>query len=344
MKFGVIIVNYNSAPWAVDAALSALGDDPAATAILVDNASTDDSRLFFADICNGAARPEAIAPPGAPEAPAFYDAQNLRASIVEPGEALNPEHRLTFVFASKNNGFAAGNNIGLSMLRMRNDIDAFLLLNPDAILAQGTFAAFRARLADRRVGMCGASVLRFENPNCVQAFGGAKLRRWILLGDNIGAGASLAAAPDQHVVERAIDYPLGCAIAFRKDFLHRVGDLDERYFLYYEEADWARRAAPFYSIGWAPKAVVYHRHGGAAGSNMDHGGRSPLSDYHMARSRMLFALKWRRALAPILAASSIFQSLRRLSRGHRAQAIGVIRGTFSPFGRKSPTRDHPNPN
>jgi GT2 family glycosyltransferase len=37
--------------------------------------------------------------------------------------------------------------------------------------------------------------------------------------------------------------------------------MNEDYFLYYEEADWATRGAPFFTLGYAPKSIVFHKSG-----------------------------------------------------------------------------------
>lgn len=329
MKTGAVIVNYNCAALALDAALSVLGDDWQAQVVIVDNASTDGSLQYFEDVFAGKLAHEPTSPATAQAAPIF-------AALSDVACGIGPENaaQLTVLGAEENKGFAAGCNLGLKFLQEAEDIDVFLLLNPDAVIAKGSLDAFRARLADPQAGLCGASVLRFENPACAQAFGGARLRPLTLLGENIGAGLSFDEAPDGETVERRMSYPLGAAMAFRKDYLDIAGYPDERFFLYYEEADWARRGLPSLRPVWARGAVVYHRHGAAAGSRQSAGERSALADYHMARSRMLYALKWRPHLLPALFLLSLGQSARRLCRGHWRQAkavvAGVVPGTPSP--------------
>lgn len=315
MKTGVVIVNYNCARYAVDAALSALGDDPSAAVVIVDNASTDGSHRYFHAVQNK----EACHEPASPNTTdvCFADISKVDFSIIA---------------AATNAGFASGCNIGLRNLQAGVDPDLYILLNPDAVLAAGSIKAFADRLKDEKAGLCGASVYRFENPDCAQALGGAHLNPWTLLGDNIAAGVK-GAPRDPAAVETAMSYPLGAAMACRRDYLETVGYLDERFFLYYEEADWARRGRSHYKLAWAPEAIVYHRHGAAAGSRVKAATRaphrSPLSDYHMARSRMLYALKWRPWLTPLLVASGLVQTIRRLLRGHWRQAGAVFSGSLA---------------
>jgi len=325
MRTGVVIVNYNCARYALDAALSALGDG-ADRVIIVDNGSRDSSRQYFEDVWAGRLvhGPETI---NADPAPAYADLAHISKQLVDDPAVMNGS-ALTVIFEQNNRGFAAGCNIGLRALIIARACDQYILLNPDAVLAVGAIAAFGRRLADPKTGLCGATVLRQAPPHCAQAFAGARLDPVTLLGNNIGAGKMLGEAPPLEAVEDVLDYPLGAAMACRSDYIDTAGFLDERFFLYYEEADWARAGAAQYRSAWAREAVVYHRHGAAAGSRREGGGRSALADYHMARSRILYAAKWRPVLLPLLVMAGVVQAVRRLLRGHWRQAKAVISGSL----------------
>ena len=64
-------------------------------------------------------------------------------------------------------------------------------------MSPSPLTAFAARLSDGRAGLCGATVVGFESPHPVQAFGGARLHPLLLIGGNIGEGARYADAPDR---------------------------------------------------------------------------------------------------------------------------------------------------
>ncbi len=331
MRFGVVIVNYQCASFAVDAALSALGDG-AAAAVIVDNASPDGSAAFIEAILSGetAHAPDAPREPIAGHAPRFADISELA-----PGA-------LSLIRSEINDGFASGCALGLKALAERDDIDAFVLLNPDATLAQGSLDAFAARLADARAGLCGASVVAFEPPHAAQAFGGAELTRFFHLGRNIGEGAAFSDAPPREQVEERLAYPIGAAMALRRDYLIRAGYPDARYFLYFEEPDWTLAGRPDFYPAWAPGAVAYHRYGAASKSERTEAGgpsrRSPLSDYHMARSRLLFALKWRPLTAPLVGVASLAQAAIRVLRSQPDNAAAVLRGGLPGAPRRFQTR------
>ena len=327
---GAVIVNYNSARLALDAALSVLGDEPQARVVIVDNASTDDSIAYFESTFSDRRHDSAVPC----DTVCFASIEALGTAIIGRGGKSNAA--LTVLCSNANSGFAAGCNIGLAFLKEAFDPAVYLLLNPDAVVAQGSLQAFARKLARKNAGLCGASILQFEAPHKAQAFGGAKLHPMTLLGENIGAGISLNDAPDVAPVESQMSYPLGAAMTFRRDYFEKVGPLDERFFLYYEEADWAARGARAgFQPVWAPEAVVFHRHGAAAGSRLPQGGRSVLADHHMARSRMLFALKWRPLLVPFLLVLAAGQSFRRALRGEWRQAAALLNGAVLSWGKTS---------
>jgi hypothetical protein len=93
------------------------------------------------------------------------------------------------------------------------------------------------------------------------------------------------------------EYALGCALFFRSNIVEKIGLLEPKFFLIYEEADWcfrARRAG--YKCYIVPKAKVWHK------ISVSFGGKeSPLHTYFMTRNRLLFAernlpIKWRYAI------------------------------------------------
>jgi N-acetylglucosaminyl-diphospho-decaprenol L-rhamnosyltransferase len=58
-----------------------------------------------------------------------------------------------------------------------------------------------------------------------------------------------------------VDWLMGSAMMVRKSDLEKVGGFDERYFMYFEDVDWARR---FWESGlkvvYFPKVTMYHHH------------------------------------------------------------------------------------
>ena len=73
------------------------------------------------------------------------------------------------------------------------------------------------------------------------------------------------------------------AAAFRE-----VGLLDERFFMYYEETDWLRRAlAAGFRLRYDPEAVVYHMESASSGG----GWMTPFKHYYATRNRLYLVRK-----------------------------------------------------
>jgi GT2 family glycosyltransferase len=81
-------------------------------------------------------------------------------------------------------------------------------------------------------------------------------------------------------------------------FLHNVGLMEESYFLYFEEIDWAVRAAPHWTTATAVASVVYHKEGGSIGT-ASRGKRSCLSQYYLNRNLIRFYALRKPWLLPI---------------------------------------------
>ncbi|HMR76964.1 MAG TPA: hypothetical protein PKD61_17715, partial [Polyangiaceae bacterium] len=171
------------------------------------------------------------------------------------------------------------------------------------------------------IGMCGATVVYHREPASVQAFAGASFRPWFARARHLGAHARLSAPRDRAAVEQDLDYLLGAAMMVSRALLERVGLMDERYFLYYEEVDWATRAKRAgFSLAWAPDAVVLHKEGATIGSSFVPAQRSLLSEYYLVRSAVLFTRKLYPQYLPSVVMYSLVRTLRWLLAGDLKRA------------------------
>lgn len=180
-----------------------------------------------------------------------------------------------------NTGFAHGNNVALSVARGR----AVLLLNNDTVLSPGTLDTMM-RFLDRHAdaGIVGPRVLNPDGtlqPSC-RDFPSlpAMLFRALYLDKlfpNHPLTGSLMMSHWDYVSDREVDAVSGCCLLARRTMIDQVGPLDERFFMYYEEIDWAYRAR---QLGWrvlfTPSARIIH-----------YGGQSANLDW--ARVRMLYS-------------------------------------------------------
>ena len=109
----------------------------------------------------------------------------------------------------------------------------------------------------------------------------------------------------------------GCCMMVRKEVFERVGNFEEKYFLYYEDSDLSIRCRKKgFKIIYVPGSIIFHKNAGSAG-----GSGSELQDYYITRNRLVFGLKY----APIRAKIALFkESLIFLISGRYWQKRGVF--------------------
>jgi PST family polysaccharide transporter len=165
----------------------------------------------------------------------------------------------------ENVGFAAANNHALASARGRY----VLLLNPDCVVAEGSFVSLLKEL-DARPEVGVASVIQRAPDGALQY----SIRRypspWLDLGEAIGAARLIGIGawrqeetrPQCYELPWTADWLVGAFLLARAEAIAEVGLLDERFFLYSEETDWCYR---FRLAGWQllhlPTMTVIHHTG-----------------------------------------------------------------------------------
>lgn len=151
----------------------------------------------------------------------------------------------------RNLGFSGGNNAGIREV-MRRQVEYVWLLNNDTQPASGVLQELvRTAEADYRLGAVG-SVLRYaSSPQKIQAWGGG----WISLWTGYSSHATAPPKPG-----RRLDFLTAASMLVRRKALEDVGLMDDRFFLYWEDAELCFR---FRKNGWglgvAPNAIVLHK-------------------------------------------------------------------------------------
>lgn len=243
-----------------------------------------------------------------------------------------PDHdanrrRLWIAQTGHNGGYAYGNNVGIRLGLAAPDVDYVWVLNNDTVVDPGALTALVAKVqADPTIGLCGALVLYQDSPDVVQTLGGGRFRPSRARCEQIGTGLSRSALPAPETVEAEMSYVNGAATLASRAMIDAVGVMEEGYFLYYEEIDWATQArAAGFRLGYCPDAIVYHAVGAATGSN-DAGLPSPMSTYYMERSKFRFLRRHHPTVLavayPLLAKAALLLT----AKGHRQHAKAMLAG------------------
>ena len=208
-----------------------------------------------------------------------------------------PRDYLNIIASQANLGFAGGNNLCIRLALADPGIEAVWLLNNDTEVLPDSLRALRDRMKeDARVGICGSTLVYHFDKQTVQAVAG----RYDIAhgaGHEIGQGLTIATLPERAEVESQMSYPPGASMLAWRKFIDQVGLMEERYFLYFEELDWALRGKPDFTVGWAPGSVVYHKEGGSIGTHA-RGRPSDLSLYYNLVNRLRVARRFRPAALP----------------------------------------------
>ena len=278
--FAVVIVSYRTPDLTAAAASSALSSGADAV-VVVDNCSGDDT------------------------------ADRLRSLS---------ESRLTVVESPVNSGFGSGANRAAREV----EADALLFLNSDAHLTptaadrlMSELRAWdgRAIVGPRLIGPDGhvehsAGLLPVPTDIAVRALGlhvvGWRLLSTPIIGALIRNTRFLREYATAEVAESALDtnFVSGACFAIGRDAFRQLGGFDERFFMYFEDADLCRRAAAAgMPIRYVPSALVTHVRGASTAGDYPFG---PLRSrsmrqylgkwYGLPGSVMALLLLWLRAM------------------------------------------------
>jgi N-acetylglucosaminyl-diphospho-decaprenol L-rhamnosyltransferase len=249
-SLAIVIVNYNTCDLLRDCLRSlAEGAQRCATVVwVVDNCSSDGS------------------------------AQMLRAEF--------PHVRL--IVSERNGGYAYANNLALqailedrgskiedrgcsarsSILDLRSSTDYVLLLNPDTVVPAGALDALVSYLeAHPAAGACGPKLLLADGSldlACRRAFPTPEVAFYRMTGlsrlfphsPRFGRYNMTFLDPD---VETEVDAVVGACMLVRGPVLREVGLLDETFFMYGEDLDWAYRIKQYgWKVMYVPSVTVHH--------------------------------------------------------------------------------------
>jgi len=252
-RLAVVLVNWNG--WqdtiaCLDSLLPTLA--PGSKVLVCDNASSDQSLQHLTRWAQ-----DKLGPTG-------FAVQD-RATTEMGGSPQDPP--LILVDTHANLGFAGGNNVGIRYA-LSAGYDYVWLLNNDTVVNERTAPALLERMQDDpRIGMCGSTMFYFDQPKVVQCLAGSSFDFARAIGQPIGFGQPFDPSTPIELVESKLAHISGASMMVSRTFLETVGLMDEGYFLYFEEIDWAIRASGRFKLGWAPLSFVWHKEGGSIGSS-----------------------------------------------------------------------------
>lgn len=157
-----------------------------------------------------------------------------------------------------NLGFAGGNNVGIRYA-LDEGADYIWLLNNDTKVFENTLEAFVAAGEENQdIGILGSPIYEMNEPEVLQTWGGGRINMWLGRATRCKQGETP-------------DYITGASMFVRRTVFNTIGLLDDKFFMYWEDADFSLRAAKH---GWKlyvePRARVLHKESASVGLKSYH--------------------------------------------------------------------------
>jgi len=252
--------------------------------------------------------------------------QYERKDAESGGNIEDNNYPLIIIQTGDNLGFAGGNNVGLKYAIAQGDFAYIWLLNNDTVVEARALSALVKRMQEKpNAGICGSTLMYYNDPKKIQALGGAKYNKWLATVKHIDSNYNSKHITDTGSIEDKIDYVVGASMHISKKYIDEIGLLSEDYFIYFEEIDWAIRAKGKFEIAYAPDSFVYHKEGASIGTSSQLNERSDLSDYYNIRNRVLITKKYFKNCITTVYLGIVATAINRLRRGQWVKAKTIIR-------------------
>jgi len=239
----------------------------------------------------------------------YYDTEDFSdaKTIQQKKIATNP---IIFIQSTHNNGFAAGNNIGINYALLQNDFKYIWLLNNDTVIENDTLSKMLNSVDDGNcVGIYG-TLLKDYYTNEIQTYGGY-INKFL--------GTSHYVQDESNLGK--VDFISGASMLITKNCLNSVGLLPENYFLYYEETDYCFKAKKHnFDIKVLPNIVVYHKEG----SSTNLSSKNIKMDLLFHENRLKFAKKYLSYIF-MVKLGFIVAALKRFKRFEIIQGINLLK-------------------
>lgn len=240
----VILINYNSYDDTIECVQSLKAQDYVNYKIIVvDNCSNDQSRL-------------------------------------KVNVALNAE--CDIILSKKNDGFAAGNNIGIRYAQKKYNPDYYWVLNNDTIVERDCLKRLINTVvgAQKNVGLGTGRIMHYYNREKIDYRGG--------FFDNKTGTAGYYSV--ENTPEREISFATGCFWLLPRKTIETIGLLSEEYFMYAEDTDYCCRIIRAgYAMIYCDDSVIYHKISASNGVN------SPFNQFYMTRNGLYIIKKYSRS-------------------------------------------------
>lgn len=174
-------------------------------------------------------------------------------------------NKLLIINNTKNIGYAGANNQGIKLAKG----EYIATLNPDVIvLRESIEKLFKFLENNPDVAIAGPQLLNPDKSIQYSCCRFPKVYTPAIRRTFLGKLPLFKKERDRYLMldfdhkkTKQVDWLIGAALMMRKSALDKIGLLDERFFLYFEDVDLARRIQKAgYTVMYYPKSKMYHFH------------------------------------------------------------------------------------
>lgn len=252
----------------------------------------------------------------------FFNADISNYENIRGGNEVG-RRKLFLIKSDINGGFAYGNNIALKCASRFGVYEYFWILNPDTLANQNSLGSLVSSLQENNsLGMVGSKLVYAHDRKTIQACGGGRYFKWF---------AFVKEAKDK-ASAKLLDYCTGASMLISRRFLDAVGLMNEEYFLYCEELDWAIRGRRSgFGLAYCEESVVFHSEGASIGTNTRSvTQRSELSDFYGTRSRVILTKNYYPFCLPVVYIALLGVIVNRIRRRQFRRVIDILRIMVNP--------------
>lgn len=170
----------------------------------------------------------------------------------------------------ENAGFAKANNRGIAAARGRY----LMLLNPDTVAHEGALESLASFLDSEPRAAVAAPRLLYPDlrdqgtarsfPTAAAALFGRRSFLTKVFPRNRWSRRYLVGRERSDVAPFEVDWVSGAAMMVRREAIDRVGGLDEKFFMHWEDADWCHRMKDAgFGVFCVPASRIVHHEGGS---------------------------------------------------------------------------------
>lgn len=202
-----------------------------------------------------------------------YLVDNASKAPISDSELKKFNVHIKYIKSGKNLGFAGGNNLAVSGIKL-GDFDYVFLLNNDTVLLDDSVDRLVKKIEITPNIIGGIVNYYYDNPE----------EMWQAGSDTVAKKIKSKERKDFDVLSEDmifVDSIPGSSMMIPRKIIEEIGLFDERYFAYYEEVDFCERAKESgYQVAFLPNTRLLHKVGRASTSRMKH--------YLRTRNTLLF--------------------------------------------------------